>query len=61
MATKSISIDSKDRERVDSLITFLRQETINWPSEARFVFALEIIKLIKPEIDELKRQHTNGQ
>ena len=60
MTTKSISIDSKDKQRVDNLIIFLKQEIVHWPVEARFVFAMEIFKFIKPEIDEIQRQRTDN-
>ena len=61
MAMQTISIDSKDKQKVNNLMTFLRQEIVHWPTEARFVFAMEIFKFIKPEIDEIKRQQTDGQ
>jgi hypothetical protein len=51
----SIEITETDKQKVDALIEYLKLFIFSLPVDARMVFAIEIIKLLQPEIDELKR------
>lgn len=53
-----IEIDRADRERAQRLVEFVKREFLDMKVEARFVFAVEMSRLLKPEIDELKRRAT---
>lgn len=55
-----IEIDSKDKTRVDNLMRFIKDELKEYPTEARFVFAVEILRFCRPEFDELKRRKETG-
>ena len=52
----TIQVASADKRRVDDLMEFVRRFFAELPVEARFMFAIEISRLLKPEIDELKRK-----
>lgn len=52
----AIEINSADKKRVDDLVNFVRNFAFDLPVEARFVLAIEIVRLFKAEIDELKRK-----
>lgn len=54
MAT--FSIDKADRERAEQLAEFVKNQLLGWNIEARFVFAIEMSRLLKPETEELKRR-----
>lgn len=54
MAT--LEVNSDDRRRAEGLVDFVANEVRNWPIEARMVFAVEVTRLLKPEIDELRRR-----
>lgn len=51
----SIEITTEDRRSVDLLMEFVRREVRRFPVEARMVFAVEVLRHMKPELDELKR------
>lgn len=52
-----ISIDSKDKRQIDEIIRFVKNFALELPVEARFVLAIEMGRLFKPEIDELRRRN----
>jgi len=54
-----IEIDSNDRKSVDEIVKFVQEFGIRRMSiEARIVLVMELIRLFKPEVDELKRQRS---
>lgn len=57
----SIEMDSGERKDVDEIIKFVRNFGIDKLSvNGRMVLAIELVRLFKPEIDELKRRKTDG-
>ena len=55
----AIEIDSNERRKVDDLLRFVRNFYGDLAVEGRLVFALEIGRLIKPEIDDLRRRQAS--
>ncbi len=49
-------INTADRVRAQNLVEFVKKEIGDMPVEARFVFAIEIARFLRPEFDELKRR-----
>lgn len=52
----SIEIHSSDLQQVDMIVSAVRVSVAALPTEARLVLAIELIRLMKPELDELRRQ-----
>lgn len=52
-----IEITTGDRNTIDHVIRFVRDIGLDGlRPEARMVLAVELVRLMKPEIDELKRR-----
>jgi hypothetical protein len=49
-------VNTSDRERAQRLMQFVRMEFQEFSVEARFVFAVEMSRMLQPEIQELKRR-----
>lgn len=52
----SIEIDSVQRAQLDKLTAFVKDFLAGLPAEARMVFAIEMNRLFRPELDELRRR-----
>jgi hypothetical protein len=51
-----IEIDPRDRKKADEIVRFVKNFMTDLSVEGRFVLALELMRLMKPELDELKRK-----
>jgi len=49
-------LTTKERKRAESLLEFVKGEFTDMPVKSRFVFCIEMVKHMQPEIDELKRK-----
>jgi len=53
----AIEIDANERKEVDEIIKFVRNFGLDRLSvEGRMVLAVELTRLFKPELDELRRR-----
>ena len=52
----TIEVTTADKDRALRLVEFVKREFAEFPLEARFVFAVEMSRMLKPEVDELKRR-----
>lgn len=51
-----LSIDSGERKKADDLIEFVKRFFGDLHVDARFYFAIQMLRHLKPELDELKRR-----
>jgi hypothetical protein len=49
-------VDRADRRRAEIIVAFVKESLSSISVEGRFVLAIELMRLLKPEIDELKRR-----
>jgi hypothetical protein len=52
----TIDIATSDRLRIEGLVEFMRRQIYDLPVEARMVLVIELTRLFRPEINELKRK-----
>ncbi len=51
-----IEIDPGERAKADRIVEFVKNFMGDLSVEGRFVLAVEMVRLFKPEIDELRRK-----
>lgn len=59
MTMPEFELDSSDRKKAADIVEFVRNFMADLSVEGRFVLAIELIRLMKPELDELKRRQCN--
>jgi hypothetical protein len=53
-------IDANDRRKAEEIVQFVRNFMGDLSVEGRFVLAIELMRLVKPDLDELKRRQADG-
>jgi hypothetical protein len=55
----SFEVDANERRKAEEIVQFVRNFMGDLSVEGRFVLALELMRLMKPDLDELKRRQAD--
>jgi hypothetical protein len=56
----AFEVNTNDRRKAEEIVQFVRNFMGDLSVEGRFVLAIELMRLVKPDLDELKRRQADG-